>query len=92
MINVADGKSIKSPMELAAELSDRKAGEKVRLGYLIRGMWQAETDVLLGEPLRPSQIAEFRMPAKLSDWLQSGPEGLRSPQLRNVRHGHNNRS
>jgi hypothetical protein len=47
VINRVDGKPVKTPMELAAELSDRTAGEKVRLGYLIHGAWQTETVVLL---------------------------------------------
>ena len=49
VINAVDGKPVKSPMELAAELSGRAAGEKVRLGFLIRGQWQSETIVLLGK-------------------------------------------
>ena len=48
MINAVDGKPVKSPMELAAELSGRPAGDKVRLGYLLHGQWQSETVVLLG--------------------------------------------
>jgi serine protease Do len=49
MINAVDGKPVKSPMELAAQLSGRPTGDKVRLGYLLHGQWQAETVVLLGE-------------------------------------------
>jgi hypothetical protein len=48
VINAVDGKSVRTPMELAAELANRQAGEKVRLGYAIHGEWQAETVVLLG--------------------------------------------
>jgi hypothetical protein len=33
---------------MAAELSNRPAGDKVRLGYLLHGSWQIETVVLLG--------------------------------------------
>lgn len=47
VINAVDGKSVKTPMELAAELSNRQAGDKVRLSYLIHGEWQTETVVLL---------------------------------------------
>ena len=47
VINAVDGKSVKTPMELAAELSNRQPGDKVRLGYLIHGAWQTETVVLL---------------------------------------------
>jgi len=49
VINAVDGKLVKSPMELAAELSSRKAGDKVRLGYSLHGQWQSETVVILGE-------------------------------------------
>lgn len=49
VINAVDGKPVKSPMELAAELSSRKAGDKVRLGYSLHGQWQSETVVILGE-------------------------------------------
>jgi S1-C subfamily serine protease len=49
VINAVDGKPVKSPMELAAELSSRKAGDKVRLGYSLHGQWQSETAVILGE-------------------------------------------
>jgi hypothetical protein len=34
-------------MELATGLANRQAGDKVRLGYLIRGEWQTEAVVLL---------------------------------------------
>ncbi len=46
VINSVDGKPVRTPMELAAELSTRVAGDKVRLGYLIRGYWQTETVIL----------------------------------------------
>jgi S1-C subfamily serine protease len=49
VINAVDGKAVKTPMELAAELSSRKAGDKVRLGFSIREQWQSETVVTLGE-------------------------------------------
>jgi S1-C subfamily serine protease len=49
VINAVDGKAVKTPMELAAELSSRKAGDRVRLGFSIRGQWQSETVVTLGE-------------------------------------------
>jgi PDZ domain len=48
VINAVDGKPVKTPMELAAEVSSRAAGDKVRLGYSLHGRWQAETVVLLG--------------------------------------------
>jgi S1-C subfamily serine protease len=37
VINAVDGKPVKTPMELAAELSNRSAGDKVRIGYLLHG-------------------------------------------------------
>ena len=49
VINAVDGKPVKTPMELAAELSGRAAGAKVRIGFLVHGQWQSETVVLLGE-------------------------------------------
>ncbi len=48
VINAVDGNAVKTPTELAAELSNRHTGDKVRLGYLIHGTWQAETVVSLG--------------------------------------------
>lgn len=49
VINAVDGRSVKTPMELAAELSGKAAGTKVRVGYLISGMWQSEVVTLLNE-------------------------------------------
>lgn len=49
VINTVDGKSVRTPMELAAELASRQAGDKLRLGYLLQGTWQTETVVLLGK-------------------------------------------
>jgi S1-C subfamily serine protease len=46
VINAVDGKSVKSPAELQAELAGKTVGDKVRLGFLIRGQWQTETVVL----------------------------------------------
>jgi hypothetical protein len=48
MINAVDGKPIRTPMELAAELANHAAGDKIKLGYMIRGQWQTETVLLLG--------------------------------------------
>jgi hypothetical protein len=48
VINSLDGKPVKTPMDLAAELSSRAAGDKVRLGYSLHGQWQSETVVILG--------------------------------------------
>jgi hypothetical protein len=47
VINAVDGKPVKTPMELAAELANRPTGDKVRLGYMLHGAWQTETVVLL---------------------------------------------
>jgi membrane-associated protease RseP (regulator of RpoE activity) len=51
VINSVDGKTVRSPMELAAELSSRVPGEKIKIGYLVRGYWQSETLMLL--PVKP---------------------------------------
>jgi len=48
VISSVDGKAVRNPMELQAELATKAAGARVRLGYLIRGTWQSETVVLLG--------------------------------------------
>ncbi|MFZ0818407.1 MAG: PDZ domain-containing protein [Candidatus Sulfotelmatobacter sp.] len=48
VINSVDGKPVKTPMDLAAELSSHAVGDKVRLGYSLHGQWQAETVVILG--------------------------------------------
>ncbi len=42
-----DGIGITTPAELAAELSSRPPGAKITIGYLLRGLWQTETRVLL---------------------------------------------
>jgi S1-C subfamily serine protease len=47
VINSVDGKPVKTPMELAAELAGRAPGIKVRLGYSLHGQWQAETIIVL---------------------------------------------
>jgi S1-C subfamily serine protease len=46
IINAVDDGRVKSPIELQAELSNR-GGTKVRLHYLIRGLWQTETVIVL---------------------------------------------
>ncbi len=48
VINAVDGKPVSNPMELAAELTNHAAGDKIKLGVLIRGQWQTETVLLLG--------------------------------------------
>jgi membrane-associated protease RseP (regulator of RpoE activity) len=48
VINAVDGKPVRTPMELAAELVNRPAGDKIKLGVLIRGLWQTETVLVLG--------------------------------------------
>ena len=47
VITEVDGRTVKTPTELMAELSKRQAGDKVQLVYLIGGAWQAETVILL---------------------------------------------
>jgi hypothetical protein len=49
VINRVDERPIETPNELVTELSKRVAGDKLRLGYLIRGQWQSETIVTLGQ-------------------------------------------
>jgi hypothetical protein len=48
VINAVDGKAVSNPMELAAELLNHAAGDKIKLGVLIRGQWQTETVLILG--------------------------------------------
>jgi S1-C subfamily serine protease len=47
VINVIDGKAVRTPMELQAELSSRASGSKIRLGFLVRGYYQSETVIIL---------------------------------------------
>lgn len=47
VINAIDGKAVRTPQELAAEFSSRQAGDRVRIGYLIKGAWQSEVVVEL---------------------------------------------
>jgi hypothetical protein len=47
VINSVDGTTVKTPMELVAELSKRSSSDKMRLGFLLRGEWQAETVIVL---------------------------------------------
>lgn len=47
VINGVDGKTIGTPAELAAALSEKTAGAKVRLAFLVRGYWQSETNMVL---------------------------------------------
>jgi hypothetical protein len=46
VINSIDGKSVRTPMELAAQLSEHKPGDKIKIGYLVNGYWQGETVVI----------------------------------------------
>jgi hypothetical protein len=47
VINAIDGKAVRTPMELQAELSSRAPGTKIRLGLLVRGYYQSEAVVIL---------------------------------------------
>jgi hypothetical protein len=49
VINAVDGASIKTPADLATQLSSRVAGDKVRVSYLLHGQWQAEVIITLTE-------------------------------------------
>jgi S1-C subfamily serine protease len=42
VINAIDGKAVRTPMELQAELSSRAPGSKIRLGFFVRGFYQSE--------------------------------------------------
>jgi len=48
VINAIDGKPIRTPMELAADLSSLTPGTSVKLGFLISGQWQSEATITLG--------------------------------------------
>jgi opacity protein-like surface antigen len=50
IINFVNGSPVKTPMELANLLSSLAPGAKVKLGVLVRGMWQTESNVVLGTP------------------------------------------
>lgn len=47
VINAVDGKPVKTPMELAVELANHQTGDKVKLGFLVRGQWQTEAVLLI---------------------------------------------
>ncbi|MGA8432249.1 MAG: PDZ domain-containing protein [Candidatus Sulfotelmatobacter sp.] len=47
VINTANGKPVRTPAELAAELSGATPGAALRLGYSLRGSWQTETTVTM---------------------------------------------
>jgi PDZ domain-containing secreted protein len=49
VINAVDGKPVKSPTELVAELASRSAGDRVRVCYMLHGEWQSEAVVILGQ-------------------------------------------
>jgi hypothetical protein len=48
VINTVEGRPVRTPMELAAELANHAAGDKIKLGFLVHGQWQTETVLLLG--------------------------------------------
>ncbi len=52
VISQVDGKHITTPAELAAELSGTPPGAKITIGYLLRGLWQTETVVVLPQQQR----------------------------------------
>jgi hypothetical protein len=49
VINALDGHPVKTPMELSAGLATYSAGDRIRIGYMVRGEWQSETVVVLGQ-------------------------------------------
>lgn len=48
VINEVGGRPVRTPMELATELASHAPGDKVKVGFLIRGLWQSEAVVILG--------------------------------------------
>jgi hypothetical protein len=46
IVNSVDGKRVRTPMELTAELANRVPGSLIRLG-LVRGHWQSEAVIIL---------------------------------------------
>jgi hypothetical protein len=48
VIDQVDGKRVSTPTELAAELANRPTGDRITIGYLIRGQWQKETVLIVG--------------------------------------------
>ena len=52
LITAVDGKPVKTPMELAAQLQNRTPGSEVHLGSMFRssalGYFPKETDLILG--------------------------------------------
>ncbi len=49
VIDAVDGSIVKGPRELVAQIASRVPGAKVRIGYLLRGEWQTEIVVTVGE-------------------------------------------
>jgi S1-C subfamily serine protease len=47
IINAVDGTPVKTPIELESALTNREPGTKVKIGYMVRGYWQAQTEVTL---------------------------------------------
>jgi hypothetical protein len=47
VIDSVDGKPVRTPAELSSALSGHARGDKVKLGYMVNGYWQAETTVTL---------------------------------------------
>ena len=47
IINSLNGTQVRTPMELATMLSGVPAGSKTEIGYLVRGMWQSQTILIM---------------------------------------------
>ena len=47
VINSVDGKPVRTPADLSSALSGNARGDKVKVGYMVNGYWQAETTVTL---------------------------------------------
>jgi PDZ domain len=61
VINAVDGKLVRTPMELAAELSDRQAGEKVETGVFASWDLADRDRGAAGGPMRANPNRAFRL-------------------------------
>jgi hypothetical protein len=52
VLNAVDETVIKTPMDLAVELSNKLSGTKIKIGHTTRGYWQSETVLILAD-VRP---------------------------------------
>ena len=50
VINLVNDKRVRTPTELSAEISAKKPGEIIEIGYLIGGLWQAKATLAVPVP------------------------------------------